>query len=96
MHMKTQLKPISSRLAAVLGNNNSQDRYISIPDLAPPESRAPKPQTTLAQIDAALDRLELGTFGLCDRCGDEICVTRLDADPCVRSCQGCEDTATAL
>ncbi|MCF6328501.1 MAG: TraR/DksA C4-type zinc finger protein, partial [Henriciella sp.] len=50
---------------------------------------------TLAKIEAALDRLDLGTFGLCTHCGDEINLKRLDHDPSVQHCKGCEDGATA-
>lgn len=89
--MKTQLKPVSPQLAAVLGKKDSSRRYISISKTARPTVRARVTHTTLAQIEAALNRLELGTFGLCNLCGDKICLKRLDADPCVRNCEGCEE-----
>jgi phosphoserine phosphatase RsbU/P len=40
----------------------------------------------LAEVDAALDRLNAGTFGLCETCGDAIEADRLLADPVTRFC----------
>jgi DnaK suppressor protein len=43
----------------------------------------------LAEIDAALDRLDAGTYGVCESCGDPIAADRLDARPVARTCMGC-------
>ena len=43
----------------------------------------------LAEIDAALSRLEAGTYGQCERCGEEIGSLRLRALPEARFCMGC-------
>jgi len=40
----------------------------------------------LAEVDAALDRLNAGAFGLCETCGDAIEADRLLADPVTRFC----------
>jgi sigma-B regulation protein RsbU (phosphoserine phosphatase) len=40
----------------------------------------------LSEVDAALQRIEKGTFGLCETCGGEIEHDRLLADPLVRYC----------
>jgi sigma-B regulation protein RsbU (phosphoserine phosphatase) len=40
----------------------------------------------LQQVDAALERMEAGTFGLCDFCHEAIEKERLLADPLVRLC----------
>jgi sigma-B regulation protein RsbU (phosphoserine phosphatase) len=42
----------------------------------------------LNEVDAALERLENGTYGLCDTCHDPIEPERLLADPLVRLCLG--------
>ena len=42
----------------------------------------------LAEVDAALDRLEAGTFGYCETCHDPIEPERLAADPLARFCLG--------
>ena len=43
----------------------------------------------LADIDAALGRLDEGTYGTCERCGREVPAERLAARPTARTCVGC-------
>jgi RNA polymerase-binding transcription factor DksA len=43
----------------------------------------------LAEVDAALGRIDDGTYGLCERCGIAIGVERLEAVPAARTCVGC-------
>jgi len=43
----------------------------------------------LAEIEAALQRLESGTYGRCERCGGFIGMLRLRAVPEARFCMGC-------
>ena len=45
---------------------------------------------TLNKIDAALRRLEEGTYGKCLDCGDEIADTRLRVLPFAARCKDCE------
>ena len=47
---------------------------------------------TLNRIDAALRRLEEGTYGRCFECGDEIAATRLRALPFAVRCKDCEES----
>ena len=44
----------------------------------------------LAEIDAALERIEAGTFGTCANCGKEIPVERLEALPYATLCIDCK------
>jgi RNA polymerase-binding transcription factor len=44
----------------------------------------------LAQVDAALARLDDGTFGRCARCGRDILVARLEALPWAAHCIDCQ------
>ncbi len=46
---------------------------------------------TLNKIDAALRRLEEGTYGDCFECGDEIAAARLRALPFAVRCKDCEE-----
>jgi RNA polymerase-binding transcription factor DksA len=46
-------------------------------------------RTRLAELDAAIDRLDAGTYGTCERCGRAIPPARLDARPEARTCVGC-------
>ncbi|MFO7166697.1 MAG: TraR/DksA C4-type zinc finger protein [Chloroflexota bacterium] len=44
----------------------------------------------IAQIDAALKRIEDGTYGICARCGQPIAPERLEALPYVTLCITCQ------
>ncbi|MCZ4089931.1 MULTISPECIES: TraR/DksA family transcriptional regulator [Sinorhizobium] len=46
-------------------------------------------QGEIRAIDAALDRIESGTFGTCVRCGEQISPERLHAVPHAPLCQTC-------
>ena len=46
---------------------------------------------TLVKIDAAIRRLEEGTYGDCFECGDEIAGARLRALPFAVRCKDCEE-----
>jgi RNA polymerase-binding transcription factor DksA len=43
----------------------------------------------LAEVDAALARVEAGTYGRCERCAVPISPARLDARPTARRCITC-------
>ncbi len=43
----------------------------------------------LAAIDAALRRLDDGSYGACERCGQPIGAARLTARPAATTCIGC-------
>jgi RNA polymerase-binding protein DksA len=43
-------------------------------------------EQVLAEIDAALKRIDDGTYGRCTKCGKEIPVERLEARPWARLC----------
>ena len=44
----------------------------------------------LALVDAAIERLDKGTFGVCVRCGEPIAAARLEALPWAAHCIGCQ------
>jgi len=46
----------------------------------------PEVARLLQEVDAALGRLEAGTYGLCEACGDPVETSRLLADPLIRVC----------
>jgi len=43
----------------------------------------------VVEIDAAMERLAIGTYGACERCGGAIGEGRLEARPVARTCVGC-------
>jgi DnaK suppressor protein len=49
--------------------------------------------TRLDQVEAALDRLDAGTFGRCTRCGEVVAEERLQALPWAALCIGCQADA---
>jgi DnaK suppressor protein len=49
--------------------------------------------TRLDQVEAALARLDAGTFGRCTRCGEAVPEERLQALPWAALCIGCQSGA---
>lgn len=47
-------------------------------------------EATLVEIDEALERMKLGTFGLCEGCEEPIPKVRLQAVPHARFCVDCQ------
>ncbi len=45
----------------------------------------------LAKIDKALGRIENGTFGICEKCEEEISMKRLEARPVTTLCIRCKE-----
>jgi RNA polymerase-binding transcription factor DksA len=50
----------------------------------------------LAEINAALGRIDAGTFGRCEQCGKQIAKTRLGAVPYARRCARCAKAARSV
>ena len=46
----------------------------------------------LAEIEAAIERLDVDTYGTCERCGQLIATARLEARPTARTCMSCAST----
>lgn len=49
---------------------------------------------TLREVDAALARVQAGTYGTCETCGKPIGDERLDALPFARQCMDCKRRAS--
>jgi DnaK suppressor protein len=52
-------------------------------------------RSEVARIDAALARMEAGTYGTCASCGEPIDPRRLDAAPFAVQCADCAELAAA-
>ncbi len=50
----------------------------------------------LEAVDGALERIEAGTFGTCQECGQEISETRLNALPYTPHCIACAERQQGL
>lgn len=77
-HARNPLDPDSSEQAAQLGN-------IAVVSALESEATA-----ELAAIDAALARLDAGTYGRCTQCGEPIDAARLAARPASVLCVKCK------
>ncbi len=52
-------------------------------------------KTQLAEVEHALEKIERGTYGLCDVCGQTIAPDRLKALPQTSYCLSCKSKAAA-
>ena len=50
----------------------------------------------IKKIKTALDRIETGTFGICEKCGEDISVKRLKARPVTTHCIDCKTKEEAF
>lgn len=62
------------------------DRRTRLIEAVSREPEAHDYRALLTEVDAALARMEAGTFGLCETCHDPIEADRLSADPLLRRC----------
>lgn len=53
------------------------------------EALSARLRDTLADVERALGKLEAGTFGACEECGQPIAEARLEAMPTARRCMSC-------
>ncbi len=53
------------------------------------EALAAQLQESLDQVEAALRKIEQGTYGICARCGKPISPARLEAQPATALCIDC-------
>ncbi|MBP8625424.1 MAG: TraR/DksA family transcriptional regulator [Syntrophorhabdaceae bacterium] len=44
----------------------------------------------LKEIDIAIDKIDAGTYGICEECEEEISEKRLEANPVARYCINCK------
>jgi len=68
------------------------DTVASVPDPVT-MARSARLLRTIEEIDAALGRLEAGTYGRCVSCGGAIPVERLEFRPFAAGCVTCEQQA---
>jgi DnaK suppressor protein len=50
----------------------------------------------IKKIKRALERIENGTFGICEKCGEDISIQRLKARPVTTQCIECKTKEEAL
>jgi RNA polymerase-binding transcription factor len=72
-----------------LGNHMAEDATAAF-DQAASVSLLRGKERTLDQVDEALERMDAGTYGVCERCGEEIDFARLKAIPQATLCMSCQ------
>jgi DnaK suppressor protein len=76
---------------------NSDDRYDEIDQASTDMEQAMRMRLCnreviyIKKIDEALKRIEDGTFGECDECGEDIELRRLEARPTATLCVSCKE-----
>jgi len=53
-------------------------------------------ENLLEAVNAALDRIDTGSFGRCSNCGQEIIPEHLEATPWTRYCISCQPVVTGF
>ncbi|MGH9529876.1 MAG: TraR/DksA family transcriptional regulator [Terriglobales bacterium] len=70
---------------------DSADRSISSLSKESLFQQSSQRRRSVRMIEAALERIREGTFGVCDDCGNDIQPRRLDALPWTQFCLGCQE-----
>jgi DnaK suppressor protein len=83
---RRELEDDAGELAARGADNHLADMATVTFDRELDEGLEEGAQQTLAQIDRALARLDDGTYGSCERCGNQIAEARLEARPWATLC----------
>jgi DnaK suppressor protein len=90
MHLRQQLADLGLGSGGTLAfDHNFADSSQVTAERAEAEALGKSLQETLAEVDAALGKLDAGTFGQCERCEQEIAPARLEAKPAARLCIEC-------
>lgn len=92
-------KPSSATRRALLDRKERLEKLVAEPRAEDPRAEEPQERCfhelraaearELLEVDAALERLDLGTYGRCERCGGAIGALRLHAMPSARLCVSC-------
>ncbi|HMO36300.1 MAG TPA: TraR/DksA family transcriptional regulator [Gemmatales bacterium] len=75
------------------GSGQNMNDYLEVSNQAVEEFLAEhlkgNQEFTLSEVEAALDRIKQGTYGLCSECKAEIGIERMKALPYARRCISC-------
>lgn len=95
--LRERLEELQSRLARIktdAGQEHSADSEEQAQERENDEvvdAIGDETQQSIREITQALRRLEEGTYGQCDRCGEAIAPARLEALPEATQCINCAD-----
>jgi RNA polymerase-binding transcription factor DksA len=98
--LEAEKERLSRQLAALGGGTNGSDLDHNFADsgqvaaeVGEARSLAGSLEDQLAAVQQALDRIDDGTYGLCQHCGQPIADARLEAMPETRWCINCAGRA---
>ena len=80
-----------SRSLETDGTQDSADQCVANLSKESLFEQSSQKRTTLRLIEAALQRMTEGSFGICVTCGDEIQTRRLQAVPWTQFCLSCQE-----
>jgi len=89
--LERRLEHIQDDLRRVQGplDSDSEERAVELENDPVLDALDASGRDELAEVKAALDRLEGGEYGYCSECGKEIPIGRLHAAPTARTCATC-------
>lgn len=103
-HLRTRLEAQKAELATRVGKikhdiasgleADSAEQASQLENQEVLDALANEGLTELAQVNAALQRMNNGTYGVCVACGQEINVARLEARPYAAKCIDCASAAS--
>jgi DnaK suppressor protein len=98
LRLDKEHKRMSEQLEQIRANRSSEDRREGSPfgkreeeasetaDLENMMAQEQRVIDQLADIETALKKFETGTFGICEKCGRQIEIARLEAIPTAKLC----------
>ena len=95
IRLKARLAELNAEIARLDTETSQQlpanfsEQANDLEDLATNESLEVHHKAEIQQIHAALNRIEAGSYGICDNCGADIAPARLDALPDATRCIKC-------
>ncbi|MFI5223448.1 MAG: TraR/DksA family transcriptional regulator, partial [Nitrospirales bacterium] len=95
--LERQRKAMLDEAVEGLANPNGQEAFPDVSDQASAEAEQnflmrirEREQRLIKKIDEALGRMDLNTYGICERCEEEIPYPRLKARPVTTLCINCK------
>ena len=91
LHLRLTRATRQSRASALTDAKDEGDRASASVDKEMSAADHAQAENLLKAVNAALDRIDSGTFGQCLNCGQEIGLKRLEAIPWARYCITCQE-----
>ena len=95
--LERQRKAMLEEVVEDLANPNGQEAFPDVSDQASAEAEQnflmrirEREQRLIKKIDEALERMDQNTYGICERCEEEIPYPRLKARPVTTLCINCK------